>query len=114
MKKLWIINFVLLTLNSISTATVKLLQLEFEMELFRKAGMTDPLTIGFGLLQLIGGLLLIAPKTRKIGAAIMVATFTFATGLLFKVGMKPFAMFSILFIAMAYWPLVRPLGVKNN
>ena len=59
MKVLWWINFVLLTLNSFSTAIVKLLQLEFEMELFRRAGMTDPLTIGFGVIQLIGAILLV-------------------------------------------------------
>lgn len=110
MKKLFWINFVLLTLNSFSTAIVKLLTLEFEMELFRNAGFSDSATIGFGLFQLIGAFFLCAPKLRRVGAGIMVTTFTVATGVLFKVGMLPFGIFSLLFIAMAVWPLLKPQG----
>ncbi len=107
-KWLYWTNFVLLTLNSFSTAMVKLLQMDFEMELFRNAGLTDTFTVAFGVAQLIGAIVLSIPKSRHIGAGIMAATFLFATGVLFKVGMIPFAIFSLLFIAMASWPLLRP------
>lgn len=113
MKKLFWVNFILLVLNSFSTAIVKLLTLDFEMELFRSAGLSDSATVGFGVIQLIGAIGLCLPRLRKIGAGIMVGTFLFATGVLFKAGMIPFGIVSFLFIAMALWPFLQPAGPKN-
>lgn len=101
MKTLLWINRVLLTLLSLNTAIVKLLQMEFEMVIFRNAGLPDVATIAFGVVQLAGGLLLIWNKTTKLGAWVMVPTFVFATGVLFVNAMIPFGVFSLLFVAMA-------------
>jgi len=97
---LWI-NRILLTGLSIMTGAVKLARMDAEMEIFRNIGFPDALTIVFGVVQLVGGLLLLPGKTTKLGAWIMVPTFIFATGVLFANGMIPFGVSSLLFIAMA-------------
>ena len=97
---LWI-NRVLLTLLSIMTGVVKLAQMEAEMVIFRHVGFSDSLTMVFGGLQLLGGLLLIPAKTTRTGAWLMLPTFAFATYVLFANAMLLFGVFSILFIAMA-------------
>ena len=101
MKALLWINRILLTGLSIMTGVVKLVRMDAEMEIFRNIGFSDPLTIAFGVVQLIGGLLLLPSKTTRLGAWIMVPTFVFATGVLLANGMIPFGISSVLFIAMA-------------
>ena len=101
MKWLLWINRVLLTLLSISTGAVKLAQMDAEMVIFRNIGFPDVATILFGVVQLVGGLLLIPNKTTRLGAWVMLPTFAFATLVLFVNRMIPFGVSSILFIAMA-------------
>lgn len=105
---LWV-NRVALTLLSISTACVKLARMEDEMVIFRTVGFSDAMTVAFGVVQLAGGLLLLPPKTTRVGAWVMAPTFLFATGVLFANGMVPFGVASLLFPAMAVlhalkWP----------
>lgn len=103
MKILNIILLVVLILLSISTGLVKIFRMEDEMVLFRGAGISDPLTIFFGIIQTIGGILLILPKTRKMAAALMAVTFVIATIIVFINGMLAFGFSSILFIALAVY-----------
>ena len=97
---LWI-NRVLLTLLSISTGAVKLARMEDEMRIFLEAGFSETLIVAFGVLQLVGGILLIPNRTSRIGAWVMLPTFAVATGVVFINGMVPFGVASLLFIAMA-------------
>ncbi len=101
MKIALLINRGLLTLLSVMTGVVKLVQMHEEMVIFRQAGFPDGLTMAFGLVQLVGGLLLLPGATRRAGASIMAVTFVIATGVLFVNGMVPFGVFSLLFIASA-------------
>lgn len=101
MKALLWINRVLLTGLSIMTGAVKLARMDAEMEIFRNIGFSDALTIAFGVVQLLGGLLLLPGKTTRIGAWVMLPTFVFATGVVFANGMIAFGVSSLLFIAMA-------------
>ncbi len=101
------LNRVLLTLLSIMTGMVKLARMEEEMVIFREIGFSDGMTIAFGVVQLVGGLMLVAPKTTRIGAWVMVPTFVFATGVLFANGMVAFGVVSVLFIAMAVFHAKR-------
>jgi hypothetical protein len=101
-----LINRVLLTLLSVSTGVVKLVQMEEEMVIFRGAGLPDQATIALGVVQVVGGLLLIANPTHRVGAAIMIPTFMLATAVLFVNGLVPFGMVSLLFpasAALALW-----------
>lgn len=96
-----LVNRVLLTLLSIATGAVKLAYMPEEMALFRGAGWPDTATVGFGVLQLALGLLLIPNATTRAAAVGMAVTFVVATGVLFVNGMMAFGMFSLLFIASA-------------
>lgn len=101
------VNRVLLTALSIMTGLVKLAQMEEEMALFRTIGFSDAVTMAFGALQLVGGVLLLPPRTTRTGAWLMAPTFMFATGVLLANGMIPFGIVSVLFIAMAVFHALR-------
>lgn len=90
-----------LVLLSVATGVTKLIALPEEMALFRGAGFPDLLTYVFGGVQVVGGLLLVPARTRRVGAAIMTATFAVATAILFLAGNLMFGVVSILFIAAA-------------
>lgn len=100
------ILLVLLILLSISTGLVKIFEMEDEMKLFRGAGINDTLTLLFGVIQTIGGILLIPTKTRRLGAIIMAITFALATIVVFVNEMIAFGFFSILFIVLAVYQYI--------
>lgn len=102
MKLLLKINWVLVTLLSISTGIFKILQQEADIQLFEAIGMNAALTTILGVVQLIGGILLIPAKTRKTGALVMIPTFVLASIAVFANQMLVFGIVSILFIFMAY------------
>ncbi len=111
---LWV-NRVLLTLLSFATGMVKLARMEDEMRIFRAVGVPDGGTIAFGVVQLVGAVLLVAPKTTRVGGWWMALTFVLATGVLFGNGMIAFGAVSLLFPAMALlhalrWPALTPRG----
>lgn len=102
MKKIvLLVDRVLLTLLGVSTGAVKIAGMDQEMLIFREAGFPDALTVAFGVVQLVAALLLIHPRTARIGAGVLIPTFIIATGVLFVNGMVTFGVFSLLFIAMA-------------
>lgn len=105
MKLLKKILLALLILLSLATGITKLIQMPEEMTLFANAGFSTALTLLFGAIQVIGGLLLISAKTRKYGAIIMVITFAIASIVVFINKMTAFGLFSLLFIALALFPL---------
>lgn len=103
MKIVKVILLVILILLSISTGLVKIFGMEDEMKLFRGAGFSDALTLVFGIIQTLGGLMLILPNTRRAGAITMAVTFAIATVVVFINGMVVFGLFSLLFIALAVY-----------
>lgn len=107
MKIFLTVNWILTTLLSISTGVFKLLQQEADIQLFEKIGFNTTATTILGLIQLIGGILLIPAKTRKLGAYIMIPTFILASIAVFANGMTGFGVVSVLFIVMAYLVVVR-------
>ena len=105
------INLILLILLSLSTGLVKLLRMQAEMDLFAKAGFGEQGVTALGLLQLMGGGMLFFAKYRRIGAAIMAASFILASAVVFIAGMIPFGFFSLLFVVMAVVAYRRPIGL---
>lgn len=108
MKWMTRINLVLLILLSVSTGLVKIARMPEEMELFANIGFADWMTIAFGVVQLIAGLALVADRTRRVAAAVLIATFVIATSALFMNGIVVFGVASLLFLAMAALAM-RPL-----
>jgi hypothetical protein len=101
-----LIGFAVLVPLSLATGIAKLVRLPAEMALFRAAGFSDTPTIAFGVLQTMGGLLL-WPRSRRIGAGIMVATFCVASWVVWTGGTSAFFLVSLLFILLAalpFWP----------
>lgn len=78
------------------------MQQEADIELFEAIGMNATLTTMLGVIQLLGGILLIIPKTRITGAWIMIPTFVLASIAVFANQMLAFGIVSLLFIVMAY------------
>lgn len=102
MKFFYKIVLVLTILLSISTGIFKIMQQEADIELFRVLGFNEVMTTILGVIQLIGGILMIFSKYRKLGGLIMIPTFLLASIAVFMNQMWVFGLVSLLFIVMAY------------
>lgn len=102
------VGLVLLIALAAATGAVKLAQLPDEMRIYATVGFSDLMTVAFGIIQIAAALLLVAPSTRRIGAALIIATFVFATYVLFVNAVHPFSLLSLSFIALALPPLLAP------
>lgn len=101
------VNWILTTLLSIATGIFKLLQQEADITLFKAIGFNTTMVTILGAIQLLGGLLLIPAKTRKLGAYIMIPTFIIASIAVFANHMLAFGAISILFIVMASLVIIK-------
>ena len=75
MKVVYMIILVILILLAVSSGTTKILLMQQDVDFFGKYGFSDPILVIYGLVQLIGGVLLVFRKTRFVGAAIVAITF---------------------------------------
>ena len=67
-----------------------------DVEFFGKYGFSNSILIGFGLAQLLGGLLMVFRKTRFVGAAIVAVTFLISLALLVVEGNTPVSIITLL------------------
>lgn len=96
------INWVLTILLSISTGIFKVLQQQSDIDLFATIGINATATTVLGVIQLIGGVLLIPKKTRISAGWLLIPTFILASVAVFANDMLVFGLVSLLFIAMPY------------
>ena len=75
MKKILIVNLLILVFLAISSGITKIILMEQDVAFFGKYGFTNPILIAYGAIQLIGGIMLIIQKTRFVGAIIVSITF---------------------------------------
>lgn len=75
MKTFSTIILAVLILLAVSSGITKILLMQQDVEFFGKYGFSDPILVGYGLVQLIGGLLLVFKRTRFVGAVIVAITF---------------------------------------
>lgn len=75
MKAVSTIILVILILLAVSSGITKILLMQQDVEFFGKYGFSNPILVAFGLIQVIGGLLLVFTKTRFVGAVIVAITF---------------------------------------
>ena len=87
---------VLLGVLSIAAGAAKVALVPEEAQFLRQFGFTDVLTIAFGVVQVIGGLLLMVPVTRFYGSLICAAGFALSAGLLLAIGNLAFGAVSLL------------------
>ena len=100
------VNWILVTLLSIATGLIKVLQQPADIDLFQAIGFNVTLITILGVIQLIGGILLIPSHSRKLGAYIMIPTFIIAAIAVFANNLIPFGFVSLLFIVMAYLVII--------
>jgi len=99
-----IVSYLIITivaLLSLAAGLAKVMQAPQEMEFLQGAGLSPGLIVAFGLVQILGGLLLVPGKTRMVGAVVAGSAFTVSAALLFMSGNLAFGLISILPVALA-------------
>lgn len=89
MKILFNVILAILVLLAVSSGITKIILMQQDVEFFGKYGFTNPVLITYGAAQLLGGILLILPKSRIIGAAIVAITFLISAVVLAMEGNIP-------------------------
>ncbi|MDH5229939.1 MAG: DoxX family protein [Gammaproteobacteria bacterium] len=111
MKKSFRIILALLIILAISSGITKVLLLPQEVAFFATYGFTNVLLIAFGGLQIVGGGLMILPKTRMTGAIIV--AFTFIVSLIVLILAKSItpAIITIIAILLLGWTIRQTMFV---
>ena len=75
MKTVSTIILVILIFLAVSAGLTKVLLMQQDVDFFGAYGFSNPILVAYGLVQLVGGVLLAFKKTRFVGAAIVAITF---------------------------------------
>lgn len=94
---------VLIGLLSIAAGAAKIALVPEEVAFLSQFGFTNVLTISFGLVQVLGGLLIVIPVTRFYGALVAAVAFAFSAVLLLIAGNLAFAGVSLVPVLLASW-----------
>ena len=101
MKKLLMVNLVLVVLLSIAAAVPKLLRVPQEVAFFENVGLPGGAVLFFGLMQLAGGILLVFSRARLWGAGVVAIMFLASAIMVFLSGNTAFGLVSMLPVLMA-------------
>ncbi len=82
---------------AISSGISKVLLMPQEVACFGQYGINNTLLVAFGVLQIVGGALLAAPKTRIAGSALVALTFIVSAIILMLSGDIPMALVTLFF-----------------
>ena len=96
MKIVFIALLTLLTLLAVFSGMTKILLMPQDVEFFSRYGFTRPMLIAFGVVQLVGGILLPFRKTRLVGAAIVASTFLASLVILLMDGNLPVSIVTLI------------------
>lgn len=81
---------------SLAAGGAKLMMMEQEIALFHRAGLNPAILFPFGLVQVVGALLAILPKTRRTGAMIIAVAFMASAIMLLVAGSITFGLLSLI------------------
>ncbi len=95
MKYVSAIVLVILIFLAVSSGITKMVLMQQDVDFFGKFGFSDSALITFGLVQLIGGVLLVFKRTRFAGAGIVAITFVISLVLLIVDGNMPVSIATI-------------------
>lgn len=109
MKIVNIIIIAVVALLSIAAGLAKVMQSPQEMEFLQGLGLSSVLIVIFGLVQIVGGVLLAPKKTRMVGAVMVTLGFVVSTVLIFIAGNVAFGLFSLIPAALAGMIVYRNL-----
>jgi len=91
----------LLALLSIAAGSAKIASMPQEIQFFEDVDVSTELMLPLGVLQVIGGLLIIPPQSRRVGSALVATTFFASSAMIFAAGNNSFGIFSLLPVALA-------------
>ena len=101
MKLVNILIVAVIALLSIAAGLAKVMQSPQEMEFLQGLGLSTSLIVAFGLIQIVGGILMAPKKTRLHGTVLVTFALILSTILLFMGGNIAFGLFSVVPIALA-------------
>ena len=91
---------VILVLLAVSSGITKIILMQQEVAFFGQYGFTNPILISYGAAQLLGGVLLILPKTRVVGAVLVAITFLISAVVLGLAGNIPVTLITLFFVLL--------------
>lgn len=100
MKIFYYTVLVILVFLAISSGFTKIILMEQDVEFFGKYGFTNSILIAYGIAQLLGGILLLLPKTRFYGAILVAITFLVSFIVLLLSGNIPMAIVTLVFVLL--------------
>ena len=100
MKILFNVILTILVFLAVSSGVTKIILMQQDVEFFGKYGFTNPILIAYGATQLLGGILLVLPKSRIIGAAIVAITFLISAVVLAMEGNIPVTIITLICVAL--------------
>ena len=103
---------VILVLLAGLSGVSKVMLMPQDVEFFSQYGFTNSVLIIFGVVQLLGGLLLIFSKTRIIGAIIVLLTFLISAVVLLMSGKIMVAFITLVFVGLAGLIINQTLNAK--
>lgn len=95
MKIVSTIILVVLILLAVSSGITKVALMQQDVDFFGKYGFSNPILIAYGLVQFIGGVLMVFKKTRFVGATIVAITFLISLAVLLMEGNLPVSVATI-------------------
>lgn len=95
------LNLALITVLSVAAAVPKLMRMPAELSFFASLGMGGVVVLVFGLVQLIGGLLMLRSATRAWGGRLAATAFLASAIMLLATGQLGFGLVSLVPVAMA-------------
>ena len=90
----------LLIFLAVSSGITKVLLMQQDVEFFGAYGFTNPILIGYGIMQIVGGLFMLLRKTRFLGAALVAITFAVSLVLLTLEGDIPMSVVTCLVMTL--------------
>jgi len=114
MKIINIILIALISLLSIAAGLAKIMQVPQEMEFLTLFEFTPSIILMFGVVQVLGGVLIAIPKLRLAGAILIIIVFLLSATLVFLTGNLSFGLISILPVAATGWIIYQNLNSAQN
>jgi len=114
MKIVNILIIAIVALLSVAAGLAKVMQTQQEVEFLQGFGLSTALIVAFGLIQILGGVLLVPRKTRLPGAVLVTSAFVVSTVLILIGGNLAFGLVSIIPIALASVIIYQSARTTHN
>jgi hypothetical protein len=114
MKALNTIVLIVLAVLSLLAGSAKVWRMPQEVEFLQGVGLSTGVIIAFGALQVAGGILLLWPRTRRVGAVLVMTAFLLSAILVFLSGSLTFGLVSLVPVALAAFALQQAANITHD